>query len=212
MSFLLRDSTQVLLERSLVQPDPPSGLVVSLDFIKVYLRLPLDLTDEDTFLTAAINSIESLVDQSFSTHIRPIQYETTLHCFPLTHRDAYHTYSALHFNVQPALLPPEIVYTNKNNEQVTLDDVRLIRSCQRTITVVTDADLLNKQLANIAEPISLTVSIGYESIPDSAKIAIAQAVAYQYQNRELFMQNRAGNEIFQLLLNPIALQLQASAY
>jgi hypothetical protein len=170
------------------------------------------MTDEDNFLTAAINSVESLVDQTFSTHIRAIQYEAKLHCLPLTHRDAFTTYSAIHFDKQPCTLPPEIKYTNKANVLTTISGVRLLRTTQRTITVVSSADIINKDLANIAEPISLTCNIGYTTVPDSAKLTICQAVAYMYQNRELFMQNRAGNEVFQLLLNPIALQLQASGY
>lgn len=213
MSFLLRDSHQVLLERTLIQPSPPSGLVVSLAFIKEYLRLPSDLTDEDVFLTAAINAVESLIDHTFSTHIRPIQYEAKLHCFPLTHQDSFNVYSALHFNVQPCTLPPEISYINKSNVTVTLTtEVRLLRTAKRTITVITGADLLNNLLANTAEPITVKANIGYAAISDQAKLTIAQIVAYQYQNREIFTLNRAGSEIFQLLINPLALQLQASGY
>lgn len=188
-----------------------TGTVVSLALVKEALRLPSDLSDEDNFLTNAINAAESFIDRVCNVHLRSRPVSGILAYFSAIGLAGSTYYAGLRSNVYP-LTAISFSYKNLANEDTAISgsNVSIINSGLLPEILVKDANIVNENLyPDYPYPITITGTAGYTQLPSEAQQAIFTLVGYQYQNRELVLSADMASALFQ---NPHILALQRRPY
>lgn len=189
-----------------------SGVAVSLNEIKIALRLPTDLTDEDSFLTTAINAAESFIDRMCNVHLRSRSVSAILSRFEDVTTVGLKRYAWLKLNVYP-VTAITITYKDISNitQTVAAEDIQILNDGLLPTLLIANADTLNNYLyQSHPYPISITGTAGFSQLPSEAEQAIKQIVGFMYQNREVVADHdKLGSSFSQ---NPHILALQRKPY
>lgn len=196
-------SSEVLLIPNVAHPNDSSS-IIALSVVKEALRLPSDITDEDTFLQLLVDSAEIALETTFGIVLRSRQYIGRLPCL----------YQYTRLRPQPITTAPVVTYSavDLTTKTITLTD---FSATPNPTIFIKDPDTYNNDV-NLDKiyPFLITATCGPSSIPKNAKIAILQIVAYMYKNRELATMNNedARESLMNHYLNQNAHILNVSPY
>lgn len=150
---------------------------VSLDEVKQYLRV--DFTDDDTLITFLIRTAREYCEQILNASLVEKRSEYYLNEFPAE-------------NYIKIPKPPLVTV-----ESVTIKDSEGIENTFNDYVVVENEFEESKILAtngwpNIelypANPIKITYTAGYSTVPEPIKMAILLLITHWYENREIIGQ------------------------
>lgn len=196
-------SSEVLLTPNADHPNDSSS-ILALSVVKEALRLPSDITDEDTFLQLLVDSAEIALEKTFGIVLRSRQYIGRVPCL----------YQYTRLRPQPITTAPTISYSaaDLTTKSVTITD---FSATPNPIIFIKDPDTYNNDIdTDKLYPFTITATCGPAVLSKNAKVAILQIVGYMYKNRELATMNNedARESLLNHYLNQNAIILNVSPY
>lgn len=159
---------------------PPVAEPVTLEEVKLHLRV--DYTDDDTLIGSLISAARSIVEARVKMSLSPQTISVTVDDWRDLIPDAYWSREILHLPQGPLVSVVSVEYTTDGVTQ-TWDDENYVVSPGLPGRLSPKDGHSYPDLDTTLDAVTITYTVGEDTIPPAARSAILLLVAHWYENR-----------------------------